>query len=168
MKPAPFRRGDLDTRSPGPAGPPISPRRPCLPCRRVHPQGHRPTMRPAVLRFRGSTALGRRARSRRARAPRRRPDRMRRPRPRNSEAFSRLMRDKMRTGDVHARKDVIRSVVSGITVGDGRIRIIGDRTVLAAAVSGQRTRYGFVRGFVREWRALRESNPSLQRERLPS
>lgn len=84
------------------------------------------------------------------------------------EAFSRLMHEKMTTGDVHARKDVIRSVVSGITVGDGRIRIIGDKTVLAAAVSGQRNRNGFVRGFVREWRALRESNPSLQRERLPS
>ncbi len=84
------------------------------------------------------------------------------------EAFSRLMREKMTTGDVHARKDVIRSVISGITVGDGRIRIIGDKTVLAAAVSGQRNRNGFVRGFVREWRALRESNPSLQRERLPS
>ncbi len=84
------------------------------------------------------------------------------------EAFGRLMREKMDTGDVQARKDVIRSVVSGITVGDERIRIIGDKSVLAAAVSGQRSANGFVRGFVREWRALRESNPSLQRERLPS
>ena len=60
----------------------------------------------------------------------------------------------MTTGDAHALKDVIRSVISGITVDDGRIRIIGDKTVLAAVVSGQRNRNGFVRGFVREWRTV--------------
>jgi hypothetical protein len=60
----------------------------------------------------------------------------------------------MTTGDVHTRKDVIRSVASGITVGDGRIRIIGDETVLASVVSGQRNRNGFVRGFVGEWRTV--------------
>ena len=60
------------------------------------------------------------------------------------------MREKMGTGDIQVRKDVIRSVVSGTTVGDGRIRIIGEKTLLAAAVSGQRTKNGFVRGFVCE------------------
>ena len=73
------------------------------------------------------------------------------------------MHEKMTTGDERARREMIRSVVSGITVGDGRIRIIGDETVLVAAVTGQRNRNGFVRGHVREWRTLAGENENWVR-----
>lgn len=70
------------------------------------------------------------------------------------EAFGRLRRENRRTGDGRVRKDVIRSVLFGISAGDGRVRIIGDETVLAAFASGQRTKNRFVRGFVQDWRAV--------------
>ena len=40
--------------------------------------------------------------------------------------FSNLMRDKLATGDISARKAYLRSVISRIEVGDDNIRIIGE------------------------------------------
>ena len=84
------------------------------------------------------------------------------------DAFSRTMRDKLETGDTQLRKAYLQSVISRIEVGDTNIRSIGNTHALAAAVKANGGSKGHVRGFVRDWCALRESNPSLQRERLPS
>jgi len=71
--------------------------------------------------------------------------------PERIEAFSKLMNEKLETGDVQAQKAYLRSVISVIEVDDGSVRILGEKTQLAAALSGQNGRTGKVRGFVRKW-----------------
>ena len=73
-------------------------------------------------------------------------------------AFSQLMREKLDTGDTQARKAFLRSVISEIEVGDDKVRIIGDKATLATVIAGRQTGNGQVRGFVRRWRARRDSN----------
>ena len=85
--------------------------------------------------------------------------------PERIEAFSKLMNEKLETGDVQARKAYLRSVISVIEVDDGSVRILGEKTQLAAALSGQNGRTGKVRGFVRKWCSQGESNPCFRRER---
>ena len=79
--------------------------------------------------------------------------------PARIEAFSKLINDKLENGDVQTRKAYLRSVISAIEVDDGSVRILGEKTQLAAALSGQNGRTGKVRGFVRKWCGQRESNP---------
>jgi site-specific DNA recombinase len=74
------------------------------------------------------------------------------------DAFARLMTEKLDTGDTTARKTYIRSIVDAIEVDDKAIRIIGSRDVLQAVIAGKQTANGNVRGFVRNWRARRDSN----------
>jgi site-specific DNA recombinase len=88
--------------------------------------------------------------------------------PERIAAFASMMSEKVESGDIAARKAYLRAVISEVRVGDQKIQIIGDKINLQAAVAGQWSQLGKVRGFVRKWRALRESNPSLQRERLSS
>jgi site-specific DNA recombinase len=73
-------------------------------------------------------------------------------------AFSQLMRDKLATGDPQARKAYLQSVISQIEVDDEKVRIIGDKAILAGVIAGRQTGEGRVRGFVRNWRARRDSN----------
>jgi hypothetical protein len=61
------------------------------------------------------------------------------------------MRDKLDTGDIHARKAYLRAVISRIEVGDENIRIIGEKTSLEKAVSTTITGKIPVSGFVRKW-----------------
>ena len=68
------------------------------------------------------------------------------------------MNEKLDTGDTSARKTYIRSIVDAIEVDDRAIRIIGSRDVLQAVIAGKQTANGNVRGFVRKWRARRDSN----------
>lgn len=84
------------------------------------------------------------------------------------EKFGRLMRESITTGDIPFRKTYIRSVVDRIEVDDNVIRIVGDKTKLEKAVTGKPDTSLGVRSFARDWRGLRESNPSPQRERLVS
>ncbi len=74
------------------------------------------------------------------------------------EAFSKLMREKLDTGDTRARKAYLQSVISQIEVDDDKIRIIGDKAALAAVIAERRTQATNVRGFVRKWRARKDSN----------
>ncbi|MGE3743532.1 MAG: recombinase family protein, partial [Geminicoccaceae bacterium] len=91
--------------------------------------------------------------------------------PARLEAFSRIMRERLQTADVRARQAYLRSVVAQIEVGQDRIRIYSDRDALAAAASGNASG---VRGFVRKWRARKDSNArpgsgrSPRRRRLPN
>ena len=79
--------------------------------------------------------------------------------PQKVSAFTELMRDKLQHGDVRARKDWLGAVLDRIEVGDGVVKIIGNKQALAAAVTGQGTAPTRVSGFVRKWRARRDSNP---------
>ena len=78
--------------------------------------------------------------------------------PARIEAFSKLINDKLENGDVQTRKAYLRSVISVIEVDDGSVRILGEKTQLAAALSGQNGRTGKVRGFVRKWCGQEDSN----------
>jgi len=73
-------------------------------------------------------------------------------------AFSSLMCEKLDTGDTKARKSYLRSVISHVEVDDGKIRIIADKAALAAVIAGRQAQTTNVRGFVRNWRARRDSN----------
>src|SRR5262249_32278922 len=72
------------------------------------------------------------------------------------EAFSKLMREKLDTGDTRARKAYLQSVISQIEVDDDKVRIIGDKPTLAAVIAGRQNQTAQVRGFVRKWRARRD------------
>ena len=74
------------------------------------------------------------------------------------EAFSKLMREKLDTGDTQTRKAYLQSVISQIEVDDDKVRIIGDKDALAAVIVGRQNQTAQVRGFVRKWRARRDSN----------
>jgi site-specific DNA recombinase len=79
--------------------------------------------------------------------------------PERIRAFASLMREKLDSGDVQARKAYLRSVIAGIEVDDHNVRIIAEKASLADVVAGRQTETGSVRGFVRKWRAGRDSNP---------
>ena len=78
--------------------------------------------------------------------------------PERIEAFSKLMNEKLQNGDVKARKAYLRSVISVIEVDDKIVRIFGDKTQLAAALSEQNERTGKVRGLIRKWCGQEDSN----------
>ena len=78
--------------------------------------------------------------------------------PERLQSFSRLLHEKLETGDVQAKKAYLRSVIAQIEVGDDRVRIIGEKASLAAVIAGASTEAAHVRGFVRKWRARRDSN----------
>lgn len=73
-------------------------------------------------------------------------------------AFSKLMREKIRSGDTQTRKAWLGSVISRIEVDDDAIRVIGEKPVLAAALAAQNMPSANVSGFVRKWRARNDSN----------
>jgi site-specific DNA recombinase len=79
--------------------------------------------------------------------------------PERVAAFADLMREKLDSGDMQARKAYLRSVITAIQVDDHKVRIVGEKATLADVVAGRQTRIGSVRGFVRKWRAGRDSNP---------
>ena len=59
--------------------------------------------------------------------------------PARLEAFSRLMCEKLDTGDTQARKAYLRSVISYIEIDDDKVRIVGEKAALAAVIAGQQT-----------------------------
>ena len=68
------------------------------------------------------------------------------------------MHEKLDSGDIQARKAYLRSVISAIEVDDDVIRIIGEKASLANVIAGRQGGFGNVRGFIREWRARKDSN----------
>ena len=61
------------------------------------------------------------------------------------------MRDKLNTGDIHARTAYLRAVISRIEVGDKNIGIIGEKSSLEKAVGTTLTGKIPVSGLVRKW-----------------
>ena len=88
--------------------------------------------------------------------------------PERIEAFTRLVREKLDSGDSQARKAYLRAVISRIEIDDQVVRIIGEKASLADVIAGRQAQAPNVRGFVRKWRALGESNPSCKIENLES
>ena len=72
-----------------------------------------------------------------------------------------MMREKLDSGDVQARKAYLRSVISMIEVDDGKVRIIGEKATLAQVIAGRQAGWGNVRGFVRKWRAIQNENTNI-------
>jgi site-specific DNA recombinase len=68
------------------------------------------------------------------------------------------MHEKLETADVQAKKAYLRSVIAQIEVGDDKVRIVGEKASLAAVIAGASTETALVGGFVRKWRARRDSN----------
>ena len=83
-------------------------------------------------------------------------------------AFVEMMRANVLTGEIPFRRAYIRSVIDRIEVDDTEIRIHGRRSVLERLVQAGEAAPAAVPSFVRKWRALGESNPSLHRERVAS
>jgi site-specific DNA recombinase len=52
----------------------------------------------------------------------------------------------------------LQSIISQIEVDDNKVRIVGEKASLAAVIAGRQTGQDQVRGFVRKWRARRDSN----------
>ena len=74
------------------------------------------------------------------------------------DAFSKMMRDKLDLGDTQARKAYLRAMISMVEVDDGKVRIVGEKATLASVIAGRQSNFKNVRGFVREWRARKDSN----------
>jgi hypothetical protein len=49
-------------------------------------------------------------------------------------------------------------VISAVEVDDDVVRIIGEKASLANVIAGRQTGFQNVRGFVRKWRARKDSN----------
>ena len=78
------------------------------------------------------------------------------------------MRDHITEGDAPFLKAYSGSAGDRIEVDDDVIRNIGNKSNLEQTIGGKPLSTKNVRRCVLKWRALRESNPSLQRERLAS
>jgi hypothetical protein len=69
-----------------------------------------------------------------------------------------LVRQKLETAYIQARKAYLATIISEIRVDDHKIHIIGDKANLAAAIAGKQTAAGKVSGFVRKWRTIRNKS----------
>ena len=77
------------------------------------------------------------------------------------------MRETVTPGEIRFRKTWLQAIVDRVE-GDV-IRIDGDEAHHEAVIAGRDAHIApGARSSVRKWRALRESNPPLQRERLTS
>ena len=79
--------------------------------------------------------------------------------------FGALMRDRLRTGDMRFRKAYLRLFLGEVVVGDTEIRLRGPKAALAQAAIENPTAdpAAVVPGFVREWRARWELEPTTPR-----
>lgn len=74
------------------------------------------------------------------------------------EAFGRMMRENITSGDIPFRKAYIQAVVDQVEVGDKQIRIIGSKQAIERAMNGNKKFWPGVRSFERKWRTRRDSN----------
>ncbi len=84
------------------------------------------------------------------------------------ERFGAFMRERITRGETTFRKAYSRSIVDAIEVDDKVIRILGSKASLETAVIAAEQIGKGVRGLIREWRSLGDSNPCFRRERATS
>ena len=84
--------------------------------------------------------------------------------PQKVDRLSRLMRERLRSGDIAFRKAYLRLFVGEVVVGDTELRLRGPKAALAkAAIQDEpATPDGLVPISVRKWRPRRDSNPRPQ------
>lgn len=68
------------------------------------------------------------------------------------QAFGRLMRERLTTGDIPFRKAYLGTIIDCGEADEGQIRIFGQKDVLEHAVAAGVQRHLPVRSFVRRWR----------------
>lgn len=73
-------------------------------------------------------------------------------------AFARLMREKLSAGDVMFRKNYLRAILGAIEVHADKVRILGSKDVLQAAVANENLKQNGVQSFGPKWRTRRDSN----------
>ena len=73
-------------------------------------------------------------------------------------AFARLMREKLSAGDVMFRKTYLRVILGAVEVHPDKVRILGSKDVLQAAVANENVKQNGVQSFGPKWRARRDSN----------
>ncbi len=78
--------------------------------------------------------------------------------PAKIEAFGKIMRERLTTGNIPFRKAYLGSIIDRVEVDDAVIRIMGRKDVLEAAISGDGSSGTAVRSFVRRWRTRQDSN----------
>jgi site-specific DNA recombinase len=84
-------------------------------------------------------------------------------------AFGQRVRQRLREGEPAFRRAWLHHYVSEVVVERTSIRIrLRKDPITQGTIVGSGPQEPPVPSFARKWRALRESNPSLQRERLPS
>lgn len=78
--------------------------------------------------------------------------------PEGIERFGRVMRDNISNGSIEFRRAYLRSLLDAVEVGEGKVRLIGQKATLEQLIAGKQTGQPGVRSFVRKWRALVDSN----------
>jgi site-specific DNA recombinase len=73
-------------------------------------------------------------------------------------AFAKLMREKLSAGDVMFRKNYLRAILGAVEVHADRVRILGSKDVLQAAVANENLKQNGVQSFGPKWRARKDSN----------
>ena len=74
------------------------------------------------------------------------------------DAFGRLMRQRLTTGEVPFRKAHLGAIVDRVEVGDYQIRLFGRKDVLEQAVLAKGGPIPGVRSFVRRWRTVQDKS----------
>lgn len=73
-------------------------------------------------------------------------------------AFARLMREKLSSGDVTFRKNYLRSILGAVEVHPDKVRLLGSKDVLQAAIANENLKQNGVQSFGPKWRTRRDSN----------
>ena len=74
------------------------------------------------------------------------------------DRFTRVMRERLTTGEVPFRKAYIGSLVDRIEVDDAQVRIMGRKEILEQAIRASETTPPVVHSFVPNWRSRQDSN----------
>ncbi|MBE7733257.1 recombinase family protein [Devosia faecipullorum] len=73
-------------------------------------------------------------------------------------AFAKLMREKLSTGDVVFRKNYLRTILGAVEVYPDKVRLLGSKDVLQAAIANKNLKQNGVQSFGPKWRARKDSN----------
>lgn len=73
-------------------------------------------------------------------------------------AFAKLMREKLSSGDIIFRKNYLRSILGAVEVHPDKVRLLGNKDVLQAAVANENLKQNGVQSFGPKWRTRRDSN----------
>jgi site-specific DNA recombinase len=81
------------------------------------------------------------------------------------ERFTRIMRERLSTGPVPARKALLGSLVDRIEVDDRAVRSVGRKEALEHAIVASGQGGGVFQGFVPKWRSRQGLNPQPPRSK---